>query len=187
MLHICGEVNSIMATKGKVSQAQKEAQRRYDKYSTKMVSVKYTPVDINDYYELKEYLAEHPKESANGLIKDLIHNFLQTKDKNQATHGVGVGKRSDVKSDEVWYLKPFEGIKPENIEYLYKHFGRFCGDQVLDAYWIRTENRAKKENAYKFNDWVEHRIKILAENNPKLSTRGKQMELFRLFNVKFPE
>lgn len=170
----------------KISQAQKAAQRRYDKEKTKMLSVKYTPMDMDDYYNLKKYLEEHPEESTNGLIKDLIHNFLKTKDKDVSTLGVGSNKASS-KVEEIKYCYPYIKIKEKNIDYLYKHFGRSDTDELLEAYWERINKQIVSEYGDKFNEWVEHRIKILAENNPKLSTDGKQMELFRLFNIKFPE
>lgn len=69
----------MMKSEKKVSEAQKAAQKRYDQEKTKMLSVKYTPVDMEDYEKLKEYLTESG-ESANWLIKELIHNFLTMKD-----------------------------------------------------------------------------------------------------------
>lgn len=56
----------------------------------------------------------------------------------------------------------------------------------LEEYRQRTAQLIQKEYAAKFNEWVEKRVKILAENNPKLSRDGKTFELYRLFNIRFP-
>ena len=62
--------------KNTVSDAQKAAQKKYDQ-KTKTVSIKYTPVDMEDYKRLKMYLDKTGK-STNGFIKELINDFFDS-------------------------------------------------------------------------------------------------------------
>ncbi len=55
--------------------AQKAAQKKYDE-KTKMISVKYTPVDMADYEKMRVYLEESGL-SANQFIKGLIHTYFE--------------------------------------------------------------------------------------------------------------
>lgn len=57
-----------------VSESQKAAQKKYDQ-KTKMISIKYTPSDMNEYMRLKSYLNK-TGQSTNAFIKTLIINFL---------------------------------------------------------------------------------------------------------------
>lgn len=59
-----------------VSEAQKAAQKKYDQ-KIKMVSIKYTPSNMNEYQRLKNYL-DSTGQSTNGFIKNLINNFFQS-------------------------------------------------------------------------------------------------------------
>ena len=64
-----------------VSESQKAAQKKYDQ-KTKMVSIKYTPLDMNEYQRLKNYL-NRTGQSTNGFIKKLINDFFESgQDKN---------------------------------------------------------------------------------------------------------
>lgn len=60
----------------KVSESQKAAQKKYDQ-KTKMISVKYTPVDMDEYERLKTYLGKTGK-STNKFIKDLVNDFFES-------------------------------------------------------------------------------------------------------------
>ena len=165
---------------GKVSEAQKAAQKRYDG-KTKMVSLKYTPKDIDQYEKLQEYLKES-NESANGFIKSLIMDFLsQDEFKRDMTYKIA--KKNKVTDGDICY--PLKGIKEQNIQYLYKHFTRERVNEMLEKYRYKTICKIQEENANKFNEWVEHRLKVLVENNPKLIIEGKSFEMIRLFNNKF--
>ena len=57
----------------KISDSQKAAQKRYDQ-KTKMVSVKYTLSEMEDYIQLKEYL-EKTNQSMNGFIKGMVKSY----------------------------------------------------------------------------------------------------------------
>ena len=46
-------------------------------------------------------------------------------------------------------------------------------------------HKIQEEQANKFNEWVEHRLKVLVENDPKTSKVIKSFEMVRLFNIKF--
>ncbi|MCD8067924.1 MAG: hypothetical protein LUE87_03375, partial [Lachnospiraceae bacterium] len=54
----------------KLSDAQKAAQKKYDE-KTKMISVKYTPVDMADYEKMRSFL-DGSGQSANQFIKILL-------------------------------------------------------------------------------------------------------------------
>lgn len=60
----------------KVSDSQKQAQKRYDK-KIKMVSVKYTLSEMEEYTQLKEYL-EKTNQSMNGFVKALIRAYFES-------------------------------------------------------------------------------------------------------------
>ncbi len=158
---------------GKVSESQKAAQKRYDK-KTKMVSLKYTPKDIDQYDRLQEYL-EESNESANGFIKRLIADFLS----GNETYRYGANNIADDA------YNPFKGIKEKNIQYLYKHFDKEFVNEILNKYKYMMTHKIQQEQANKFNEWVEHRLKVLVENDPKTSKARKSFEMVRLFNIKF--
>ncbi|MCD7739047.1 MAG: hypothetical protein LUH58_08440 [Lachnospiraceae bacterium] len=63
----------------KLSAAQKAAQKKYDE-KTKMISVKYTPVDMADYEKMRSFLDESGQ-SANQFIKKLIHDYFDPETK----------------------------------------------------------------------------------------------------------
>ncbi len=60
----------------KVSDSQKQAQKRYDK-KIKMVSVKYTLSEMEEYVQLKEYLKK-TNQSMNGFVKALIRAYFES-------------------------------------------------------------------------------------------------------------
>lgn len=59
----------------KTSTAQKAAQKKYDE-KTKMISIKYSPVDMADYERMRAHLEENGL-SANQFIKGLIHTYFE--------------------------------------------------------------------------------------------------------------
>lgn len=61
-------------SESKISDSQREAQRRYDQ-KTKMVSVKYTLSELEEYMQLKEYLTK-TNQSMNGFVKKLIREYF---------------------------------------------------------------------------------------------------------------
>ncbi len=63
----------------KTSAAQKSAQKKYDE-KTKMLSIKYTPVDMADYEKMRVHLEENGL-SANQFIKGLIHDYFDPEKK----------------------------------------------------------------------------------------------------------
>lgn len=64
-------------SESKVSDSQKQAQKRYDK-KIKMVSVKYTLSEMEEYTQLKEYL-EKTNQSMNGFVKALIRAYFASR------------------------------------------------------------------------------------------------------------
>ncbi|MCD7752011.1 MAG: hypothetical protein LUI10_09795 [Lachnospiraceae bacterium] len=59
----------------KTTTAQKAAQKKYDE-KTKMISIKYSPVDMADYERMRAHLEESGL-SANQFIKGLIHTYFE--------------------------------------------------------------------------------------------------------------
>lgn len=169
----------------KVSEAQREAQKKYDKEKTKMLSIKYTPVEMDDYYKLKDYI-EESGDSVNGLLKELIHTFLENKDKSAVTHGAIQRAANKTLQAEIYY--PYMKINPDNLEYLYKIFGRSNTDQFLDQFRNRIISTVVAEKGEEFNDWLEKRIiSILLKKNSWADREWKLDEMYRLFNVRFPQ
>ncbi len=169
----------------KISDAQKAAQKRYDKEKTKTLSVKYTPLDMDDYVQLREYL-EQTGESVNGLVKELIHTFLTSKDKDEVAYH-GIKDRSASKTNEPHIYYPYKKVKKENLEYIYKKIGRPDTDLFLEQYLRRIEKLAVDDFGDSFNEWLENRIiKIVINGNNIESRERKAHEMLRLLNIKFP-
>ena len=59
----------------KTTTAQKAAQKKYDE-KTKMISIKYSPVDMADYERMRAHL-EVSGLSANQVIKGLTHTYFE--------------------------------------------------------------------------------------------------------------
>ncbi len=84
----------------KISAAQKTAQKKYDE-KTKMLSIKYTPVDMADYEKLRAHLEENGL-SANQFIKGLIHDYFDPEKKTvpaQTESAVSKEDRSGTQSE----------------------------------------------------------------------------------------
>lgn len=114
-----------------VSESQKAAQKKYDQ-KTKMVSIKYTPSDMNEYQRLKNYL-DSTGQSTNGFIKKLINDFFesgQDKSNAQSIPKDPVQEKLDIK--ENYY--PCSWIDAESIQLIYDNFGQKAMDEVIKEY-----------------------------------------------------
>lgn len=114
-----------------VSKAQKAAQKKYDQ-KTKMVSIKYTPLDMDEYQRLKNYL-DKTGQSTNSFIKRLINDFFESgQDKNKVdnTPKSPVEQKRGMK--EEYY--PCSWIDAESIQFFYDKFGQKAMDQVIKEY-----------------------------------------------------
>lgn len=115
-----------------ISDAQKEAQKKYDK-KTQMVSVKYTPANMGEYEKLKTYL-NNTGQNANAFIKGLIRNFFES---GQDRKGViNIAEKDPVKDkrDRLEEYYPYLWIDRESIQFLYDNFGEKTADKVLDEF-----------------------------------------------------
>ncbi len=163
----------------KVSEAQKAAQKRYDKEKTKMLSVKYTPKDMRDYDNFKRYI-ESTGDSANQVIKELIHQFL--KNRNRGGQYYISGSKSENIHNDAMVVYPYKLIKRDNIEFLYANFNIEDVEYILDQYKKIFQQEIFNEKAKVFNTFIENVVPARVLNNTKLSTKGKGIELIRLFD-----
>lgn len=175
-----------MTIKGKVSEAQKAAQKKYDQEKTKVISIKYTPVDMEQYEDLKAYL-NTTGDSANGVIKDLIFKFLQKRKQYSHSRIYDMKYRSASKLAEPQLYQPYVKIKPETLEYLHQNIRREGTDELLEEYRKIAEKDAIEFYTEKFNRFVEMRIKRFVRENPNYDKRGKAFEAIRLLSVYPPK
>ena len=142
-------------SKNVVSDAQKAAQKKYDQ-KTKMISVKYTPVDMDEYERLKVYLNE-TGQSTNNFIKSLINNFFESgQDQEKIEHT----ERNPVtpKSNRKNYYYPYSWIADESIRFLRDNFGEDIMNKVLDEYSEIIEidiDNVLEDKGCNFDDWIE--------------------------------
>lgn len=114
-----------------VSESQKAAQKKYDQ-KTKMVSIKYTPSDMNEYQRLKNYL-DSTGQSTNGFIKKLINDFFESgQDKNNAQNIPKDPVQEKRRIKEEYY--PCSWIDAESIQFIYDKFGQKAMDEVIKEY-----------------------------------------------------
>lgn len=114
-----------------VSESQKAAQKKYDQ-KTKMVSIKYTPSDMNEYQRLKNYL-DSTGQSTNGFIKKLINDFFESgQDKNNAQNIPKDPVQEKRRIKEEYY--PCSWIDAESIQFFYDRFGQKAMDEVIKEY-----------------------------------------------------
>lgn len=139
-------------TKNTVSSSQKKAQKKYDQ-KTKMVSIKYTPYDMNDYEQLKEYLTR-TNQSVNGFVKQLIKNFfIEGHDKKKPQIDDPVVK----KREQEFKYYPFTYIDEENVQILYNLLKKNLAARFLDEYHevIQLEiDNILEEKGCAFDDWI---------------------------------
>lgn len=114
-----------------VSESQKAAQKKYDQ-KTKMVSIKYTPSDMNEYQRLKNYL-DSTGQSTNGFIKKLINDFFESgQDKNNVVNIPKSPVEEKRRIKEKYY--PCSWVDAESIQFFYDKFGQKAMDEVIKEY-----------------------------------------------------
>lgn len=134
----------------KVSESQKAAQKKYDK-KTKMVSVKYTPSDMEDYERLKEYLSKTGQHT-NKFIKSLINDFFNS----------GKGKVYDDDLDrklhdiqEYWI---YTHIEKKDMQPIVDRLGFPTARRILSMYADMLKKSTIKNREVQANiflDWLE--------------------------------
>lgn len=134
--------------------AQKVAQKKYDQ-KTKMVSIKYTPVDMSEYRKLKNYLDES-NQSANSFIKDLIKNFFENIGKNRMLLN---WNENEKKQNEPFEYFPYSYIEAENLQFLRDTFGEKTTNKILDEFIVDKYefevNDLVEQNGCNFDTWVD--------------------------------
>lgn len=114
-----------------VSESQKAAQKKYDQ-KTKMVSIKYTPSDMNEYQRLKTYL-DSTGQSTNGFIKKLINDFFESgQDKNKVDYCPKSPVEEKRNKGKEYY--PCSWIDAESLQFFYDKFGQKAMDEVIKEY-----------------------------------------------------
>ena len=135
-----------------VSEQQKKAQRKYDK-KTKTISIKYTPVDIEDYNRLKAFIDSKPSVNINmnKFIKNLINEYFES------------GEDQRYGNSEKWLLNQkikvslFNDIEWEKLELLDESY-----HLLLRKILYKTRRQIQKEiqdiinvNSERFSDWID--------------------------------
>lgn len=141
-------------TKNTISDAQKAAQKKYDK-KTKTVSIKYTPSDMNEYQRLKSYL-DRTGQSINKFIKGLIHNFFESgQDKKSVENKPKSLVEEKGNRREQYY--PYSWIDNKNIQFLLDKFGQKVMNHILDEFASMIENELDnimEDKGCSFDDWI---------------------------------
>ena len=137
-----------------VSAAQRRAQKKYDQ-KTITKSIKYTPVDMQDYYVLEKYLKK-TGQNFNGFVKKIIKEVIN----NQRPHIVWDSK-FDEKINETQEYFPYYYIEEENLKFLEENFGEKAWRELLDSFYEYVEDAVDSAEWYygsEFNNWVEELI-----------------------------
>lgn len=141
-------------TKNTISISQKAAQKKYDQ-KTKMVSIKYTPSDMNEYLRLKNYL-DRTGQSTNGFIKNLIKNFFESgEDQKNVVNRVKTPIEKSRERQEGYY--PYCWMDDESMQFLYDKFGQKAMDQILNEFAEIVESELDdilEDKGCGFNDWI---------------------------------
>lgn len=134
----------------KISDSQKAAQKKYDQ-KTKMVSVKYTLAEMEEYTQLKQYL-EKTNQSMNGFVKGLIRNYFAS----------GKGTIYERPLEEKLHKKAtydrYKNITLDDVQPLMDYFGKLPIQALLSKYEIVFENvvmAEREEYETKLLIWIE--------------------------------
>ena len=110
----------------KISDSQKAAQKRYDQ-KTKMVSVKYTLSEMEDYTQLKEYL-EKTNQSMNGFIKGLVKSYFAS------GKGAIYERPLEKKLHNTKTYYKYKNISLDDVQPLIDYFGKIPTQRLLSKY-----------------------------------------------------
>lgn len=138
-----------------ISNAQKAAQKKYDQ-KTKMVSIKYTPSDMNDYQRMKNYL-DKTGQSTNKFIKSLINNFFESgQDQIFSERKVKSPIEERTEIQKKYY--PYCEVYYDDLKFLYDSFGQKTMDSVLNEFEDIIDSALDnilEETGSGFKEWVD--------------------------------
>ncbi len=155
--------------KNTVSDAQKAAQKKYDQ-KTKMVSIKYTPADMDDYERLKVYLDKTGK-STNGFIKDLVNDFFDS-GKGEIYENA-IEKR--LHSIQAYYN--FVNISMDNIKPFLEYFDELITNRILMEYSRILKDamiNQRTDCEIKLNNWLDDVLKNIEKGDFDDKTKGER-------------
>lgn len=158
----------------KVSKSQKEAQKKYDQ-KTKTVSIKYTPVDMEDYKRLKVYLEKSGK-STNKFVKELINAYFES-GKGEIYDSV-IEKK--LHTTQEYYN--FATVNIDNIQPLIDYFGNSLTRQILNVYMsiIKKAIISEREEAeFKLKDWIQNVNKRIEKGDFENKTIGTRYKILK--------
>lgn len=158
----------------KVSKSQKEAQKKYDQ-KTKTVSIKYTPVDMEDYKRLKVYLEKSGK-STNKFVKELINAYFES-GKGEIYDSV-IEKK--LHTTQEYYN--FATVNIDNIQPLIDYFGNSLIRQILNVYMSIIKKaiiNGREEAEIKLKDWIQNVNKRIEKGDFENKTIGMRYKILK--------
>lgn len=138
----------------KISDSQKEAQKRYDQ-KIKMVSVKYTLSEMEEYTQLKEYLKK-TNQSMNGFIKGLIRSYFES------GQGTVYERPLEKKLHNTKTYYKYKNISLDDVQPLIDYFGKIPTQRLLSKYEKIFEDvviTKREEYETKLLIWIEEVMK----------------------------
>lgn len=168
--------------KNNVSDAQKAAQKKYDQ-KTKVVSIKYTPADMEDYERLKIYLEKTGK-SKNGFIKELVNNFFDSGEGE--IYETVVEKR--LHSTQSYYN--YVNVSMDSIKPLLEFFGELITGRILVEYNKILKNamiNKRTDCEKKLNNWLDDVLKNIEEGEFDGKSKGERYMILKNSLQKFLE
>ena len=124
--HYIGTTYKLYMSENKVSDSQKQAQKRYDK-KVKMISIKYTLSEMEEYTQLKEYL-EKTNQSMNGFVKGLIRYYFAL------GQGTIYERPLEKKLHKKVTYDRYKNITLEDVQPLIDYFGKTQIQALLSQY-----------------------------------------------------
>lgn len=153
----------------KISDSQKAAQKKYDQ-KTKMVSVKYTLAEMEEYTQLKQYL-EKTNQSMNGFVKGLIRNYFAS----------GQGTIYERPLEEKLHKKAtndrYKNITLDDVQPLIDYFGKLPIQALLSKYEIVFKNvvmTEREEYETKLLIWIEDVMRRVNQGEFKNMERNEK-------------
>lgn len=134
----------------KISDSQKAAQKRYDK-KVKMLSIKYTLSEMEEYEQLKEYLKK-TNQSMNGFVKGLIRSYFAS------GQGTIYEKPLEGKLHSTKTYYSYKNITLDDVQPLIDYFGKMPTQILLSRYETIFEDTViakREEYETKLLIWIE--------------------------------